>query len=109
MCGARSLQGQPAPCDAIDLTCSEDWGPNIPDLTLLLIFSINIILYASLSFPSSSSSGGGGAGVRCLSMHVHRLVVVNFWMPWSEPSVQMNEVLDELSQEHEQVTFVKVH
>ena len=36
------------------------------------------------------------------------LVVVNFWMPWSEPSVQMNEVLDELSQEHEQVTFVKV-
>ena len=36
------------------------------------------------------------------------LVVVHFWMPWSQPSVQMSEVLDELAQEHEQAIFVKV-
>ena len=35
--------------------------------------------------------------------------MANFWMPWSDPSVQMNEVLDELAQEHEHVTFVKVY
>jgi Grx4 family monothiol glutaredoxin len=36
------------------------------------------------------------------------LVVVHFWMPWSQPSVQMSEVLDELAQEHEQAIFVKI-
>ena len=31
--GACSSQGQPALCNVIDLTCSEGWVPNFPDLT----------------------------------------------------------------------------
>ena len=42
------------------------------------------------------------------SFEPRSLAVVHFWMPWSQPSVQMSEVLDEIAKDHDQVKFVKV-
>lgn len=34
--------------------------------------------------------------------------MISFWAEWSQPSVQMNAVVDQLSKLHSQITFVKV-
>lgn len=43
-----------------------------------------------------------------LSTDLNRVSLINFWAPWAEPCLQMNEVVAELSKKYPQALVLQV-
>jgi thiol-disulfide isomerase/thioredoxin len=43
-----------------------------------------------------------------MSQDLNRVSVINFWAPWAEPSIQMNQIVEELVKKHPSIQFLQV-
>eukprot|EP01127_Copromyxa_protea_P004527 TRINITY_DN14384_c0_g1_i1.p1 TRINITY_DN14384_c0_g1~~TRINITY_DN14384_c0_g1_i1.p1 ORF type:complete len:221 (-),score=57.01 TRINITY_DN14384_c0_g1_i1:263-925(-) len=57
-----------------------------------------------MSLTSINSSGE----LKALPAFNNGLLVISFWAPWSQPSVQTNNIMLQLQNQHKNITFVQV-